>query len=53
VDRYDDAARRFLGKPPSALKWGTKIEVAGVMDLVGVDDAVAAFERFVADRGTR
>jgi len=52
VDRYDDAARRFLGKPASALKWGTKIEVAGVMDLVGVDDAVAAFERFVADRGT-
>jgi heptosyltransferase I len=50
VDRYDDAARRFLGKPATALKWGTKIEADGVMDLVTVDDAVAAFERFRADR---
>ena len=49
VDRYDDAARRFLGKPATALRWGTKIEHDGVMDLVTVDDAVAAFERFLAD----
>ena len=49
VDRYDDAARRFLGKPASALRWGTKIEREGVMDLVTVDDAIAAFERYVAD----
>jgi heptosyltransferase I len=51
VDRYDDAARRFLGKPASALAWGSKIEFDGVMDLVTVDDAVVAFERYVADRG--
>jgi heptosyltransferase I len=49
VDRYDDAARRFLGKPAPAIKWGTKIEFDDVMDLVTVDDAVAAFERFLAD----
>ena len=49
VDRYDDAARRFLHKPASALKWGAKVEFDGVMDLVTVDDAVAAFERYVAD----
>jgi heptosyltransferase I len=49
VDRYDDAARAFLGKPANALQWGTKIERAGVMDLVTVDDAIAAFERYVAD----
>ncbi|WP_119717787.1 glycosyltransferase family 9 protein [Cognatilysobacter tabacisoli] len=49
VDRYDDAARRFLGKPAADLGWGTKIEHDGVMDLVTVDDAVAAFERYVAD----
>jgi heptosyltransferase I len=46
VDRYDDAARRFLGKPADELKWGTKIEVDGVMDLVTVEDAIAAFERY-------
>ncbi len=46
VDRYDDAARKYLGKPASGLRWGTKIESEGVMDLVTVDDAVAAFERY-------
>ena len=49
VDRYDDAARRYLGRPAAELKWGRKIEHEGVMDLVTVDDAIAAFERFVAD----
>ena len=49
VDRYDDAARRYLGRPAAELRWGTKIERDGVMDLVAVDDAVAAFERRVAD----
>jgi len=49
VDRYDDAARRFLRRPAAELKWGTKIEFDGVMDLVTVDDAIAAFERYVAD----
>jgi len=46
VDRYDDAARKYLGKPASELKWGTRIEHDGVMDLVSVDDGIAAFERF-------
>lgn len=47
VDRYDDAARRYLGKPAASIRWGTKIEHDGVMDLVTVDDAIAAFERYV------
>ncbi|GAA4862520.1 glycosyltransferase family 9 protein [Luteimonas vadosa] len=50
VDRYDDAARKYLGKPAAALKWGAKIEREGVMDLVEVEDVVAAFERYRADR---
>lgn len=49
VDRYDDAARKYRGQPAAELKWGTKIEHEGVMDLVTVGDAIAAFERFVAD----
>ncbi len=48
VDRYDDAARKYLGKPAAELKWGTKIEYDGVMDLVTVEDAIAAFERYGA-----
>ncbi len=51
VDRYDDAARKFRGKPASELRWGTKIEAEGVMDLITVDDAIAAFERFRCDIG--
>ncbi len=50
VDRYDDAARRFRGKPAAALPWGSKIEFPGVMELITVDDVIAAFERFAADR---
>ncbi|MEZ5485223.1 MAG: glycosyltransferase family 9 protein [Lysobacteraceae bacterium] len=50
VSRYDDAARKFKGKPASELKWGTKIEHPGVMDLITVDDAIAAFERFIESR---
>lgn len=49
VDRYDDAARRFLGKPAAELRWGTKIEREGVMDLITVEDAIAAFERYRSD----
>lgn len=49
VDRYDDAARRYLRRPASELRWGTKIERESVMDLVTVEDAVGAFERFCAD----
>jgi heptosyltransferase I len=40
VDRYDEAARRFLGKPARALRWGAKIEKPGVMDLIGVSDVI-------------
>ncbi len=50
VDKYDAAARKFLGKPGSELKWGTKIESDGVMELISVTDAIAAFERYRADR---
>ena len=50
VDRYDDAARKYLGKPASELRWGTKIEHDGVMDLVTVEDGIAAFERYCQHR---
>lgn len=46
VDRYDDAARKYRGKPASELKWGTRIEAEGIMDLISVHDAIDAFERY-------
>ncbi|MGH8115832.1 MAG: glycosyltransferase family 9 protein [Rhodanobacteraceae bacterium] len=44
VDRYDDAARRFLHRPASEIPWGTKIEYPGVMELVTVDDVIEKLE---------
>ena len=38
VDRFPEAAQRFLGKAPDDLDWGKRIEREGVMDLVGVED---------------
>ena len=49
VDRYDDAARKYLAKQATDLKWGTKIEFDDVMELITVEDGIAAFERYVAD----
>jgi len=40
-----------MGKSASELKWGTKIEYPGVMDLVTVQDAIEAFERRASDFG--
>ncbi|MFM1884885.1 MAG: hypothetical protein RL026_42 [Pseudomonadota bacterium] len=48
VDRYEDAALKYAGKPADTLKWGRRLQFPGVMDLVTVDDAIAAFERFMA-----
>ena len=44
VNKYDAAARKYLGKPASELRWGQKIEKPGVMDLIGVDDVIERFE---------
>lgn len=52
VNRYDEAARRFLGKPAAALPWGKRVEFEGVMDLVTVDEVMARFEAFRAATGT-
>lgn len=49
VDRYDAAARRFLGKPASELAWGTKIEYPGVMDLVETEAVIERFDAFAAE----
>jgi heptosyltransferase I len=41
VERYGDAARRFLKRDAAELAWTRKIEVPGVMDLITVDDVLA------------
>ena len=49
IEGVEAASWAYLGKPAAELRWGTKIEREGVMDLVAVDDAIAAFERYRAD----
>lgn len=54
VDRYDEAARRYLGRPAAALKWGTKIEKPGVMALIDTESVIAKLDALVASpRGDR
>lgn len=48
VDRYDAAARRFFGKPSTALPWTTKIERPGVMDLITPADVIERLDALMA-----
>ncbi len=47
VDKYDVAARKFRNKSASDLKWGTKLEYKGVMDLISVEDVTNKLEKLV------
>lgn len=51
VNKYDEAARKYFGKPASELAWGSKIERPGVMDLIGVDDVIERFDAAALDLG--
>ena len=50
VDKYDAAARKFLGKPAAQIPWTTKIERSGVMDLIGVSEVTAKLDALMAAR---
>jgi heptosyltransferase I len=51
VDKYDEAAQKFLRKPAAQIPWTTKIERSGVMDLIGVSDVRAKLDALMAARG--
>jgi heptosyltransferase I len=40
VDKYAEAAQKFLGKSAGELPWNTKIEKPGVMDLIDAGDVI-------------
>jgi heptosyltransferase I len=44
IDKYDDAARKFLGRPAAQIPWTTKIERPGVMDLITVSEVTAKLD---------
>ena len=47
VDKYDEAARKFLDKPAAQIPWTTKIERPGVMDLIAVSEVTAKLDAFM------
>ena len=51
VNKYDAASRKYLGKPASEIPWGSKIEYAGVMDLIEVGEVIERFEAYAATLG--
>jgi heptosyltransferase I len=48
VNAYDEAARKFLGKPAAELPWTTKIEAPGVMELIEVPAVCNKLDQLLA-----
>ncbi len=48
VDRYEAAARKFMGKPAAELPWTEKIEQPGVMDLITPADVIERLDALMA-----
>jgi hypothetical protein len=48
VDKYDAAARQYLGRPAAQIPWTTKIERRGVMDLIEVGEVTAKLDALMA-----
>ena len=46
VDRFPEAARQYRNKQARELRWGSKIEKPGVMDLITVDDVIEKLEQW-------
>lgn len=52
VDKFEVAAERFLNCSADSLKWGTKIEKSGVMDLITVEEVSNKLDRIVAENSS-
>jgi heptosyltransferase I len=48
VDKYDEAAREFLGRTKAHIPWTTKIEQPGVMDLIAVSEVNEKLDALIA-----
>ena len=53
VDKYDEAARKLLGKSSQEIPWTTKIEREGVMDLVTPSDVLKKLHGIMKQRAKR
>ena len=53
INRYNEAAIKFKNKPANELKWGTKLEYDGAMDLISVDDVTSKLEQLSKNDKTK
>jgi heptosyltransferase I len=51
VNKYDEAAQKYLGRPASEIAWTTKIEKPGVMDLIKPADVTRKLDKLMSQRG--
>ncbi|VAW63397.1 ADP-heptose--lipooligosaccharide heptosyltransferase II [hydrothermal vent metagenome] len=49
VDKFEQAAEKFLNKPADILRWGTKIEQPGVMELITVKEVCQQLDRVIVE----
>lgn len=47
VDKYNDAAIKYLNKASDQIPWGTKIEKPGVMDLIQPEDVILKLDNLL------
>ncbi len=45
VDKYNEAALKYLHKSASEIRWGTKIEKPGVMELIKPEDVIIKLDQ--------
>ena len=48
VDKFEMAAQKFCNKPAEELRWGSKIEQPGVMDLIEVNEVTEKLKHIVS-----
>ncbi|MDW3095567.1 MAG: glycosyltransferase family 9 protein [Gammaproteobacteria bacterium] len=47
IDKYSEAAKLYFNKSTEQLKWGTKIEKAGVMNLIKPEDVIIKLDKLL------
>jgi len=50
IDKYDAAARKYLKRGADEIRWGTKIEYPGVMDLISANQVVDKLDSWAEER---
>jgi len=50
VDKFEVAAEQFSEQSASSLRWGTKIEKPGVMELISVDEVCGKLDQVLKDK---